>query len=393
MSQPPRISVGMPVYNGERFLRQALDSIVSQTLTEFELIISDNASTDSTGDICTEYANRDPRIRYVRQPANRGAVWNVNHVLALARAPLFTWAHADDVRAPRHLECCVTTLENAPETVVLVCTRSLTIDEAGRSRENHHSMDLRQPRPSDRLRAVLRTDGNVDVVFGAVRTDVLRACGALGPYQFSDVAQVSELALRGEFWEIPEPLFYRRIHPNSSARPDWTPRDTAVYLDPQNKRQIVLPRIQAYRTIRRVLDERRLPPDEATRCRKVLWRNWILPHWRALAFEVAGASRTTAIVAAIAWFASIAVLAAAPMWVIVRSVRPGPLLYLLSGVGMLVGLAVAGYCGRNAVLKRRYARWGTHRVGLRTWSGLSAGVVLAVSSAIASLRALFLESV
>jgi glycosyltransferase involved in cell wall biosynthesis len=100
----PQVSIGLPVYNGELFVREALDSLLDQTFKDFELIISDNASTDSTGSICNEYAKRDTRIRYIRQTKNIGAVPNFKFVLDEAAGEYFMWAAADDIRSPDCIE-------------------------------------------------------------------------------------------------------------------------------------------------------------------------------------------------------------------------------------------------------------------------------------------------
>jgi len=92
----PKVSIGMPVYNGEKFIRKALDSLLAQTFTNFELIISDNASTDATGRICQQYSARDQRLQYIRQPLNRGPKANFQFVLDKAQAEYFMWAAADD---------------------------------------------------------------------------------------------------------------------------------------------------------------------------------------------------------------------------------------------------------------------------------------------------------
>ena len=93
----PKISIGMPVYNGEKYIREALDSLLAQTFTDFELIISDNASTDNTEKICREYMSIDNRISYLRQVKNVGAVANFDFVLAQAKSSCFMWAAHDDV--------------------------------------------------------------------------------------------------------------------------------------------------------------------------------------------------------------------------------------------------------------------------------------------------------
>ncbi|MDR7898959.1 glycosyltransferase family 2 protein [Thermosynechococcus sp. JY1334] len=102
--QIPKVSIGMPVYNGEKFIRDALDSLLAQTFTDFELIISDNASTDQTEAICREYAAKDKRIRYVRQAQNLGAAANFKYVLDEARGEYFMGAAADDKWDPRWIE-------------------------------------------------------------------------------------------------------------------------------------------------------------------------------------------------------------------------------------------------------------------------------------------------
>jgi len=115
---PPKVSIGMPVYNGEAFLRQALDSILAQTYPHFELIISDNASTDATPDICKEYASKDARIRYIRQSSNIGATANFRFVLREARHERFIWAAADDWWDVDRLEKLVCALTDEDAAVV-----------------------------------------------------------------------------------------------------------------------------------------------------------------------------------------------------------------------------------------------------------------------------------
>jgi len=107
----PQVSIGMPVYNGEPFIQEALDSLLAQTFADFELIISDNASTDGTEAICREYAARDKRIRCVRQPENLGAAANFQFVLDEAVGEYFMWAAADDVWLPKFIETCMKLLK------------------------------------------------------------------------------------------------------------------------------------------------------------------------------------------------------------------------------------------------------------------------------------------
>lgn len=288
----PRLSIGMPVYNGERYLRAAIDSLLCQTFGDFELIISDNASTDSTPDICRTCAALDPRIRYEAQPVNRGATWNVNHVLTLARAKYFKWAHADDLYAPRYLECCIAELDRASSPAIVVCSRGIIIDENDRQICPYEDRwDLRQSRPSDRLRLAAQNVGGYNVQFGVMRTHVLRACRPEGSYPYGDIALANELVLRGQIWEIPDPLFYRRVHPENSLRPDWTTMETAVYLDPRNRGNRILPRCQAFLDSLRAIREVGLPPSEVIRCRVALLRGWPRIYWREMRRELRDAAR------------------------------------------------------------------------------------------------------
>lgn len=128
---PPSVSIGLPVYNGQDFIAESVESLLSQTIGDFELIISDNASTDLTQDICRQFASRDRRVRYIRQPANKGASWNFNYTFSRSRGRYFRWHAHDDISAPRFLEECVKVLDNDP-SVVLVWPREVGIDSQGR---------------------------------------------------------------------------------------------------------------------------------------------------------------------------------------------------------------------------------------------------------------------
>ena len=99
MSTILRLTIGLPVYNGEKYIAESLDVLLGQSFADFELIISDNASTDGTGDICLRYDRQDSRVRYFRQPDNVGPGPNHNFVAEKARGELFKWAANDDLYA------------------------------------------------------------------------------------------------------------------------------------------------------------------------------------------------------------------------------------------------------------------------------------------------------
>jgi glycosyltransferase involved in cell wall biosynthesis len=225
------LTIGLPVYNGERYLRQSLDALLGQTWTDFELVISDNASTDATADICTTYAAGDGRIRYLRQPVNVGAGPNHNLLVPLARGRYFKWASHDDVYAPTLLEKCIALLEADPD-IVLAHSWDAVVDDAGAViRSAPYELDTDDPDPAVRLRSLLRTPGGNDF-YGVIRTDVLRRLGAHRSYYNADRTFMAGLVLQGRFRQVPEVLYHRRDHPGRASRAGG-PRDQAVALDPR----------------------------------------------------------------------------------------------------------------------------------------------------------------
>src|ERR1051325_8805772 len=132
MADNPPVTIGLPVYNSERFIAQSLDSLLAQTYGDFRIIISDNASTDGTPDLCNDYARRDKRVFYSRNAVNIGASPNFNRVFALSESPYFKWATADDYWAPSMLEKCVRILESAP-TIALCYPKTTLVDAEGKN--------------------------------------------------------------------------------------------------------------------------------------------------------------------------------------------------------------------------------------------------------------------
>jgi glycosyltransferase involved in cell wall biosynthesis len=216
-----RLTVGLPVYNGEQFLREAVDSILCQTFVDFELVISDNASTDPTEEICRAYAERDSRVRYLRSSANRGAAWNHNRVVEVARGSLFKWASADDVYRPQFLARCVEAL-GSDRDAVLAYPRTIAVDEGGQELYRYSpGWELRFDVPQERLRVVILKGGhwiNADAVSGVIRTEALRRTRLLPRYQGGDKRPLGELSLMGKFLEVPEYLLLRRFHRRASSR-------------------------------------------------------------------------------------------------------------------------------------------------------------------------------
>ncbi len=236
----PRVSIGLPVYNGERFLKEALDSLLAQTYSDFELIISDNASTDQTEAICRTYAAKDSRICYYRNEHNRGAAWNFNHVFELSTGEYFKWAAHDDVCAPEHIQRCVEVLDRLP-SVVLCYPKTTIIDEHGKPIKNYiDGFNLRSPRPHERFHEFFYSGGLTNAIHGVIRANTLKRVRQYGKYASSDRVLLAELALLSEFYEVPENLFFRRDHPQTSGRANSTITQYATWLDPADQGKIQL---------------------------------------------------------------------------------------------------------------------------------------------------------
>ncbi len=258
----PRVSIGLPVYNGESYIAEALDSIVSQTFTDFELVISDNASTDATVEICEGYASRDGRIVFHRNEMNRGAAWNYNRVFALSRGEYFKWASHDDRCAPTFLERCVAALDANPD-VVISYPRSTVIDAEGATVEMEED-DL----PLDSPDVVRRFAGCLspmklchNVIFGLMRRSVLAKTGLIGAYLASDRYLIAEMSLHGPLEEIPERLFFRRKH---TANIGVALKDLQFYR-PGKRRRFVMPEWRLFGEFLKLVRKVPLPAGEKMR--------------------------------------------------------------------------------------------------------------------------------
>ena len=210
-STTPRVFIGLPVYNGARFLEEALDSLLAQSYRDFTLLISDNASTDSTQSICHEYAARDARIRYVRQPSNIGAPRNWNFVTKKAEGDYFKWATGNDLVAPDMLARCVEALDADPAASLSQGRTCLVDEDSGASKEYEKDLALLDDRPTDRLKQLAMKLGLNNGQSGLIRLSLLRKTRMERLYPNGDIALMAELALLGKFIVLPEVLLYRRM--------------------------------------------------------------------------------------------------------------------------------------------------------------------------------------
>lgn len=221
MSKAPRVSIGMPVRNGSRFIREAIDSLLAQTFESFELIICDNASTDDTESICRDYAAKDSRVRYFRNEQNIGPAGNYNKCFNLSRGEYFRWHAHDDLAAPTYLTRCVKALD-ADSSIVVAYPSTIIVDDTGqqiceydfRPRTDAASVSAR----FEELVMINHKEHRAVEIFGLMRSSALLQTPLQGAYARGDSVLLVRMALLGRFVELPEKLFLSRHHATQSMQ-------------------------------------------------------------------------------------------------------------------------------------------------------------------------------
>lgn len=265
----PRVLLGLPVYNGENYLRQALDSILAQTLTDFKVLISDNASTDTTSEICREYAAKDDRIIYYRQPENIGAAPNFNFVFQPDGFPYFKWVAHDDVLESDYLLRCIELLDRDPSLVIAHCP-SFKIDENGVKVGNYdRQLRLNGQRARDRFWRILWVVHFTEV-FGVMRSDAIAQTNLHGSYVGSDRHFMSEMLLLGDIGYTEERLFQRRHHPTSFCNALASDSDRLKWFDPKAKKMPRFVGIKKFKQYVSSIFEMKIPANERIACLELL---------------------------------------------------------------------------------------------------------------------------
>ena len=243
MKRNHRLTIGLPVYNGDNLLVESLDSLLGQSYDDFELIISDNASTDGTADICKQYAKDDSRIRYIRQPYNIGLSRNEQFVMRQATGELFKLAAHDDLYARDLLKKCIEALDSRPEVVVAHCLEA-RIDAHGSIVEAmKYPVAVDHPEAPGRFRSML-FDGWDDYTYGVMRTDVLLRTHLCGSHHMADRSINVELSLYGPFHLVPEWLYFRREHDDLLG--PLSVRERCVRLDQRRANRFRHPLVRLY---------------------------------------------------------------------------------------------------------------------------------------------------
>ncbi len=277
----PRVSIGLPVYNGEDFVAEAIEWLLSQTYEDFELIILDNASTDRTAEICRDYARRDSRIRYHRNAKNIGPCGNFNEAFHLARGEYFKWAAHDDCCAPNYLRRCVEGLDGNQDAA-LCHSLARIIDDEGKPVKDYDSgmQRLTSPRVKERFAELLVVEHACFEVFGLIRRDVLEKTSLIESYMGSDRLLLAELSLYGKLLTVPERLFLSRDH---SDRPVRIPSEerAVTWCHPNLKTKFAFPHWRCGAKYARSITRAPLTLRERTRCLGHVF-SWTLRNWRVL---------------------------------------------------------------------------------------------------------------
>ena len=229
-----KVSIGMPVYNGEEFLRFAIDSILAQTCGDFELVISDNASTDATESICRDYAAKDARIKYQRNAVNIGASENYNIVFRRSTAPYFKWASSNDYCAPEFLARCLAVLDASADVALVYPRTRLFRETIADGQDYEDGVDIRDENAAVRFERMIAQLQLNNIMNGVMRSGPLKRTPLIKPFFASDCVLMAELALYGKIIEYPEFLFYRRMDEKTATKLK-SAEEVLRHYDPQLK--------------------------------------------------------------------------------------------------------------------------------------------------------------
>ncbi len=289
-SQAPLVSIGLPVFNGESYLEAAIAAIAAQSITDWELILADNASTDGTREICAAWAERDPRIRWVRTEAHTGAARNFNRAFAQARGIYFKWASHDDLHEPTYLERCLDVLQN-DRGVVLAHSEMVEINEQGNVIRELTSriQDMDHGSPSKRFQGAIALDHGCFDVFGLIRTAALAKTKLIAPYLGSDRVLLAELALQGRLVRVDEKLFLSREHPQRSIRMR-SDREREQWFGAGKPPEKMRPNWKRLGAVRDALKRADVPFTVRMQCRAAIAR-WTMQQRGSLYRELVGKAR------------------------------------------------------------------------------------------------------
>lgn len=281
-SLSPAVSVGLPVYNGENYLAEAIESVLAQSFDDLELLIQDNASTDRTADICRDYASRDPRVLYFRNSRNLGAAPNYNLAQDRARGRYFKWLAHDDRMCPGYLAATVRKLDERPDAVI--CNTVVQyIDSQGEPigiYDSHFSAgDVASP--AERFRSLVLYSHSCVDFFGLIRREAMANSLRHGSFHGADRAFIAQMALRGRLLQLKEPLVEMREHPLRYTRRQSRSTDRRAWHDASHRNKITFPLWRLYLEYLKMVRTAPLSGADRARCYGVL-AQWWFRNWNAV---------------------------------------------------------------------------------------------------------------
>jgi glycosyltransferase involved in cell wall biosynthesis len=281
----PQVSIGMPVYNGDNYLAETLESILAQTFQDFEVIISDNGSTDRTEAISRQYAAQDARIQYQRSDTNRGVSWNFRRAAQLSSGEYFMFLAHDDKLAPEFLQKCVAVLDTRPE-VVLCYPKAIEIDSQSKHLyQKEQFLDADSPLPHKRFRQMIRMDHNCETLFGLTRASAFKQTTIHAEFPDGDRVMLAELSLHGTYYRVPEYLFLHREHPVRSINLYPTRFDRMMLLEPQRAGEFTLPHFLEFFEYFRCIHRAPLTVRQRVSCYREMLR-WLIDNRKRLVRDV-----------------------------------------------------------------------------------------------------------
>ncbi len=290
----PRVTLGVPVYNGEDYLAESLAAIQAQDFTDFEVLIWDNASTDSTEEIAREAAAHDERFRYHRNATNVGGAVNSNLLLHEAKAPLFKWVYHDDIMEPSLVRRCIEYLDDGGPSVVLAYPRVKLIDSEGHVVGEHDDVDLdiSSDNPADRVGALL-TRFVTQTQFGVMRTVVARRAGGVSVDVAGEIVLPLALALRGKLRLVPEQLMLIRQHEDRHGGDRQSELD---WVDP-SRPAVPFPYSRATWLFLKAISQAPLTAKQRRDCYATVLRDFTAPTWRTFVGDVVRLPRDLKLIA------------------------------------------------------------------------------------------------
>jgi glycosyltransferase involved in cell wall biosynthesis len=295
MRTPPRVCIGVPVYNGAKYIAATIEASLAQTYRDLEVVVADNASTDETAEICRAYAARDERLRYERFEEHIGVADSFTRTFGLCRSEFFQWAASDDLHDVTFVEKAVAVLDSRSDAVVCYSDTAI-VDEVGEViRKDDFVLDLDHPSPSTRFHRLVMAPPKrhgAHEQYGLIRADVMRRTGVMSNHVMGCRVLLAELALRGSLVKIDEILFFNRDHSGRSQR-DGRPRSRpgsvltawlpigawppSEFWNPRKRGHIVFPEFDITGQWIRVVLRTRMTPQNRIRCfgtllRMILWR-------------------------------------------------------------------------------------------------------------------------